>query len=92
MRKWVRVRGRLESITISDPTAKIGDANENRQMTLKDNMYPTTSTQPSCITLLAPTTNFEIKSGMIQMLSVFLRLANKNPYQHVREFEDICGI
>jgi len=64
MRKWVRVKGRLESITISDPTAIIGDANEIKQMTLKDYMYPTRSTQPSCITLPTLTANFEIKSWM----------------------------
>ena len=46
MRKWVRVKGRLESITIFDPTATMGDANETKQMTLKDYMYPTRSTQP----------------------------------------------
>ena len=71
MRKWVRVKVYLESATISNPTAKMSDANENRQMTLKNYMYPTRSTQPSCITLPALTTNFEIKFGVIQMLSVF---------------------
>ena len=69
----------------------MGDTNETKKMTLKDYMYPTRSTQPFCITLTALTVNFEIKSGMIQMLPVFRGLANENPYQHVREFEDICG-
>ena len=91
MRKWVRIKGQLESITISDPTATMGDANETKQIALKDYMFPTRSTQPSCITLPALTANFEIKSGMIQMLSVFRGLSNENSYQHVREFEDICG-
>jgi len=86
MQKWVRVTGRLESITISDPTAIMGDTNQTKQMTLKNYMYPTRSTQASCIILLALTTNFEIKFGMIHMLSVFRGLANENPYQH------ICGI
>ena len=71
MQKWVHVKGQLESITISDPTAKMGDANENHQMILKDYMYPTRSTKPFCITLLALTTKFKTKSGKIQMLSVF---------------------
>ena len=62
MRKWVRAKGRLEFITISNPTAKMGDANENRQITLKDYMYPIRYTQPSCITLPALMANFEIKS------------------------------
>jgi len=57
-------------------------------MTIKDYMYPTRSTQLSCITLLSLTTNFEIRSGMIQTLPVFRGLTN-DPYQHVREFEDI---
>jgi len=65
MRKWVRVKSRLESITIFDPTATIGEANETQQMTLNNYMYPTRSTQPSCITLSALKANFEIKSGMI---------------------------
>jgi len=91
MQKCVCVKGRLESITVSDPTATMGDATETKQMTLKDCMYPTRSTQPSCITLPALTANFEIKSGMIQMLPVFQGLANENPYQHIREFEDIYG-
>jgi len=33
MRKWVRVKGRLESITVSVPTTTIYDANETKQMT-----------------------------------------------------------
>ena len=90
IRKWVRVKGQLEFIIISDPTAKMDDVNENRQMTLKNYVYPTRSTQPFYITLSALTVNFEIKSGMIQMILVFQGLTNENSYQHVREFEDIC--
>jgi len=60
-------------------------------MALNDYMYPIRSTQPSCIILPALTAIFEIKSGMIQMFSVFHGLTNENPYQHVSEFEGICG-
>ena len=74
MRKWVRIKGRLESIIVSDPTATMGDANETKQITLKNYMYPTRSTQPSCITLPALMANFEIKSGMMQILPVFSRI------------------
>ena len=87
MRKWVCVKGLLESITIDI----MGETNQTQQMTLKDYMYPTRSTQPSCITLPALTKNFKIKFGMIQILPVFQGLTNENPYQHVRKFEDICG-
>ena len=91
MRRWVHVKRRLEFITIFDPTFTMGDTNQTQQMTLKDYIYSTRSTQPFCITLPALTANFEIKSGMIQMLLVFRGLTNENPYQHIREFEDICG-
>ena len=35
MRKWVRVKGQLESITISDPIAKMSDANETVKWSFK---------------------------------------------------------
>jgi len=94
MRKWVHVKGLLKSITISDPTATMGDMNQTQQMTLNDYMYYSRSAQPSCITLSALTAlpaNFKIKYNMIQMLPVFRGLTNENPYQYVREFKDICG-
>ena len=47
MRQWVRINGRLESIVIFNPADTMGDAIQPRQMTLKDYMYPTRSTQPS---------------------------------------------
>jgi len=65
MRKWARVKGRLESINVSDSTGTMGDTNQPQQMTLKDYMYPTNSTQLSCLTLPALMANFKIKSGMI---------------------------
>jgi len=71
MQKWVHVKRQLESITISDPTAKMGDANENRQIILKAYMYSTKSTQSSCITLLAHTANFKIKSDMNRCFQSF---------------------
>ena len=53
MRKWVRIKGRLEFIIIFDPTATMGDANETKQMTLKDYCilqgppnFPVSSCQP----------------------------------------------
>ena len=70
----------------------MGDEIQPSQITLKDYMNPTRSTQPSFITLLPLTVKFKIKFGMIQMLLVFRWLTNENQYQYVREFEDICGI
>ena len=81
------MNSRLVSVTNSEEMA---DEQPPRAMTLKEYMNPTRSTQPSCITLPPTIANFELKSGMIQMLPVFRGLAIENTYQHVREFEDIC--
>ncbi|KAK1265662.1 hypothetical protein QJS04_geneDACA014972 [Acorus gramineus] len=53
-------------------------------------MYPSRTTQPSCIVL--PTTNannFEIKPGMINMLPKFD--GSEDPYLFIREFEEVCS-
>ena len=63
----------------------------DRPMTLKDYMSSTRRTQPSCIALPHTNVTFELKFSMIQMLPVFYGLYQENPYQHVREFKDICG-
>ena len=99
---WVRKSKRLVRIepelaltivgksSIFEEIVRMADQ-EDPPMTLKDYMYPTRTTQPSCITLPQTNATFELKSGMIQMLPVFRGLDQENPYQHVREFEDICG-
>ena len=102
MHNWLRVQGRLESFDLFDipvenfvdpiTIEEMADGNlQTQPMTLREYMYPTRSTQPSCIVI--PTTNasFELKSGLIQMLPIFRGVENENPYQHVREFEEICG-
>ena len=45
-------------------------AKKPQLVSLKDYMYPTQTTQPSCITLVATNATFEFKSGLIQMLPV----------------------
>lgn len=64
---------------------------EPQVVTLRDYMYPTRTAQPSSITLPATNATFEQKSGLLPMLPVFYGMDKENPYQHVREIEDICG-
>ncbi|XP_026410828.1 uncharacterized protein LOC113306058 [Papaver somniferum] len=58
---------------------------------LKDYMYPTRASQPSCIVLPETAGQFELKASTIHMLHVFRGVDAENPYHHVREFEEICG-
>ncbi|WP_193450506.1 retrotransposon gag family protein, partial [Streptomyces plicatus] len=99
---WVRKKGRLYRIESDLPHTVVGQSSifednfqimaaEPQVVTLRDYMYPTRTTQPSCITLPTSNATFELKSGLIQMLPVFRGMDQENPYQHVREFEDICG-
>ncbi|XP_026419791.1 uncharacterized protein LOC113315749 [Papaver somniferum] len=63
----------------------------NQPRSLKDYMYPTRASQPSCIILPADDGQFELKASTIHMLPVFRGVDAENPYHHVRDFEDICG-
>ena len=85
MLEWVRVNSRSESILVSDPFVDLfsisntmDNANQSHQMTLKDYMYLTSSTQPSCITLLPLIAN--LKSNPTNTnASSFLRIDQRKP-------------
>lgn len=64
----------------------------NQPRSLKDYMYPTRTSQPSCIILPATADKFELKASTIHMLPVFRGVDAENPYHHVGDFKDICGI
>ncbi|XP_026396037.1 uncharacterized protein LOC113290669 [Papaver somniferum] len=63
----------------------------NQDRSIKEYMYPTRESQPSCIILPADAGRFELKASTIHMLPVFRGVDAENPYHHVRDFEDICG-
>ncbi|XP_026391986.1 uncharacterized protein LOC113287439 [Papaver somniferum] len=59
--------------------------------TLREYMYPTRVSQPSCIVLPATKEHFEIRINTIQALPNFYGRENENPYYHIRDFEELCG-
>lgn len=63
----------------------------NQDRSMKEHMYPTRASLPSCIVLPADAGQFELKSSTTHMLPVFRGVDAENPYNHVRDFEDICG-
>ena len=57
---------------------------------LKEYFTPSTYTYSPCIQVpLVETTQYEIKSSIIQMLPLLYGLSNENPYKHIEEFLEI---
>ena len=58
--------------------------------TLRDYL-PTRASTPSCIVFPNVVGNFEMKSGVIQLLPKFDGLDSENPYLHLKEFDEVCA-
>ena len=63
----------------------------NHPRTLRDYMNPTRTGSPSCIIFPQDAARFNFKPGVIQFLPTFHDLESENPYQHLREFEEVCN-
>jgi hypothetical protein len=59
--------------------------------TLRDYLQPTRASTSSCIVFPNVVGNFDIKPGVIQLLPKFHRLDFKNPYPHLKEFDEVCA-
>ncbi|KAK5837435.1 hypothetical protein PVK06_013245 [Gossypium arboreum] len=49
-----------------------------------------TEQPPLCIAYPTMDTDFELKSGLIQLLPTFCGLQNENPHKHLKEFHMVC--
>ncbi|KAG8502484.1 hypothetical protein CXB51_000345 [Gossypium anomalum] len=49
-----------------------------------------TEQSPLCIAYPTMDTDFELKSGLIQLLPTFRGLQNENPHKHLKEFHMVC--
>jgi hypothetical protein len=65
--------------------------NVDDMKTLKELFSPITINPPSCIVLPTTTaTHFELKSHITQLLLSFHGFNHEDPYQHVKDFLEIC--
>ncbi|XP_026420197.1 uncharacterized protein LOC113316191 [Papaver somniferum] len=72
---------RSSEVDIPDQSETMGEKlNQDRSM--KEHMYPTRESQPSCIVLPADVGQFELKASTINMLPVFRGVDAENPYNH----------
>ena len=59
--------------------------------TLRDYLQSTRASTPSCIVFPNVVGNFEMKSGVIQVLPKFHELDFEIPYLHLKEFDELCA-
>ncbi|RDY06771.1 hypothetical protein CR513_09198, partial [Mucuna pruriens] len=66
---------------------------ENNDRTLKELATPDVVYQPWCIqySQLEPAKTYELKFGLIYLLSKFHGLAGEDPHKHLKEFHVVCS-
>ncbi|RDY02073.1 hypothetical protein CR513_14511, partial [Mucuna pruriens] len=66
---------------------------ENNDRTLKELATPDVVYQPWCIQYpqLESAQTYELKSGLIHLLSKFHGLAGEDPHKHLKEFHVVCS-
>ena len=64
---------------------------EAPRRTMYELLHPTQSSIPSYIMFPPNAPHVEIKQGLLAILLNFRGLKNKNPYVHVRAFEEVSG-
>jgi hypothetical protein len=72
----------------SKKSVKMGERNPPRS--LKQLFAPDATSAPSCIVLLDNAIRFELKPSSLNNLPCFRGLENKDPYDHVRTFKEVC--
>ena len=85
------------------PNVPLGNPNDNNPInpnsipqvqimrTLQDYLQPAPSSLPSCFIPPRHGPHYNIKPGTIQLLPLFYGAISKNPYLHIKEFEEVVG-
>ena len=65
------------------------EENINAYRSMRDRMYPPCMSTLSCI--VPPTEQLVIRPHIVPLLPSFHGMESENPYQHIKEFEDVCN-
>jgi len=79
----------LENMAEKDNQSFYND--NNRLRTFRDHINPTRISTSSCIVFPPGSSHFNFKLSIIQLLPTFHELDIKNPYLHLKEFEEDCN-
>ena len=63
--------------------------NLNAYRSMRDQMHPPYMSTPSCI--VPPTEQLVIRPHIVPFLPIFHGMDRENPYQHIKEFEEVCN-
>ncbi|KAL0288741.1 UNVERIFIED_CONTAM: hypothetical protein Sangu_2643100 [Sesamum angustifolium] len=64
---------------------------QNSVRTINEMTSPDLNQQPLCIEYPILDVDFELKSGLIHLLSTFRGLAGEDPHKHIKEFHVVCS-
>ena len=85
----------MANLNVVDPPAD-PQAQVNYQppppRSLRDYLNPARQSPPSCIVLPPQLAPLNFKPGMAQMLPKFHGMDSEKPYQHIKDFEEMCII
>ena len=62
--------------------------NPSSYRSMRDHIHPHRVSAPSCI--IPPADDVVVRPYLMSLLPTFLGMENKNPYTHIREFEEFC--
>ena len=63
--------------------------NLNAYRSMRDRMHPPRMSAPSCI--VPPIKQLVIRPHIVPLLPIFHGMDRENPYQHIKEFEEVCN-
>ena len=66
-----------------------GPREPNAYRSMRDHIHPPRVSAPSCI--IPPAEEVAVKPYLVPLLPTFHGMENENPYNHIREFEEVCA-
>ena len=66
-----------------------GPREPNAYRSMRDHIHPPRVSAPSCI--IPPSEEVAVKPYLVPLLPTFHGMENENPYNHIREFEEVCA-
>ncbi|RVW19774.1 hypothetical protein CK203_111513 [Vitis vinifera] len=79
----------MEAIPEDQHSQHAPEENLNAYRSMRDRMHPPRMSAPSCI--VPPTEQLVIRPHIVPLLPTFHGMESENPYQHIKEFEDVCN-
>ena len=74
---------------MQEQLSKQGHKEPNAYRSMRDHIHPPRVSAPSCI--IPHAKEVAVKPYLAPLLPTFHGMENENPYNHIREFEEVCA-